>query len=67
MIWLKCECGNVFHEEDIIVVEQRHDYGDTYASEYFNHSPCCNDTNFEKIENYCEFCEGECGCDNEED
>ena len=42
------ECGNVF--EEVKVIEERHPYGMTYASEYFSVCPHCNDTNISEAE-----------------
>ena len=60
-------CGEVFEQADI--VEERHPYGETYATENWYVCPYCGDTSFDEAQK-CERCgvyvaeldEGLCDC-----
>ena len=48
-------CGCVFDEDDILVVEERHPYGESYAPEFFHCCPNCKECGIEEAEE-CSFC-----------
>ena len=49
-------CGCVFSEDEVLTIEERHPYGDGYASEYFSCCPSCKDNSFDEAVQ-CEFCD----------
>lgn len=43
------ECDHLFDEDEIITLDEQHEYGDGYASEKRNVSPCCHESYSEAV------------------